>query len=78
MSEKTFYWTRTHKNKIIAANRVVILASNIAVLDWYSHYQMQLNYLFLLIPLILSKIKTFASTAIPTVKIIPAIPGKVG
>ena len=26
---------------------------------------------------ILSKIKTFASTAIPTVKIIPAIPGKV-
>ena len=27
--------------------------------------------------LILSKIKTFASTAIPTVKIIPAIPGKV-
>ena len=27
--------------------------------------------------LILSKIKTFASTAIPTVKIIPAIPGSV-
>ena len=27
--------------------------------------------------LILSKIKTFASTAIPTVKIIPAIPGRV-
>ena len=27
--------------------------------------------------LILSKIKTFASTAIPTVKIIPAIPGNV-
>ena len=26
---------------------------------------------------ILSKIKTFASTAIPTVKIIPAIPGSV-
>ena len=26
---------------------------------------------------ILSKIKTFASTAIPTVKIIPAMPGKV-
>ena len=26
---------------------------------------------------ILSKIKTFASTAIPTVKIIPAIPGNV-
>ena len=29
------------------------------------------------IPLILSNIKTLASTAIPTVKIIPAIPGKV-
>ena len=38
---------------------------------------MILFFSFLHSSLILSKIKTFASTAIPTVKIIPAIPGSV-
>ena len=45
----------------------------------YNHYQKLIIWFFsiLISSFILSKIKTFASTAIPTVKIIPAIPGKV-
>ena len=38
---------------------------------------MRLFFSFFNSSLILSKIKTFASTAIPTVNIIPAMPGKV-
>ena len=55
-----------------------MLASIIAVFEFNNRYQKQSFYFsFKRASLILSNIKTFASTAIPTVKIIPAIPGKV-
>ena len=66
-------------NKITAAINVVMFASRIVVFDleyplskaniWFFSYFSS--------SLILSYIKTLASTAIPTVRIIPAIPGKV-
>ena len=67
------------KNKIKAAIRVVIFASKIALKAWEKPVSIAL---ILDLPrncssLILSKISTLASTAIPTVKAIPAIPGNV-
>ena len=68
-----------NENKAKAANKVVKLASTIVEIALWNPASIasriflpELNYSF-----ILSKIKTFASTAIPTVKIIPAIPGRV-
>ena len=76
---KTFIGPDPIKNSIIAANNVVIFASKIAVLDFVYPLSkaIMLFFSFLISSLILSKIKTFASTAIPTVNIIPAIPGNV-
>ena len=67
------------KKRIIAAIKVVTLASNIALKAWEKPVSIELIFD---LPnncssLILSKIRTFASTAIPTVKAIPAIPGNV-
>ena len=67
-------------NKIIEAMSVVMFASKIVTTDLLkpkSNACILFPIFFLISSLILSKIKTFASTAIPTVKIIPAIPGKV-
>ena len=79
VKEKPFIGPDPIKNKIIAANKVVIFASRIAVLDFVYPLSNAIKLFFSLLSssLILSNIKTFASTAIPTVKIIPAIPGKV-
>jgi len=79
VNEKPLIGPEPIKNKIIAANKVVMFASRIAVLDFEYPLSkaIKLFFSFLSSSLILSKIKTFASTAIPTVKIIPAIPGKV-
>ena len=60
----------------IAAIKVVILASKMVVLILYIHYQKQ-QLIFLPFFFLILSIKTLASTAIPTVKIIPVIPGKV-
>ena len=67
------------KKRITAAIKVVILASKIVVRDFvYPESKATIElFSFFNSSLILSKIKTFASTAIPTVKIIPAIPGSV-
>ena len=67
------------KNKIVAAIKVVMLASSIVVLDFVYPESKAIIVLFSLrnSSLILSNIKTFASTAMPTVKIIPAMPGNV-
>ena len=79
VKENPFMGPDPMKNKIIAANNVVIFASRIAVLDlvYPLSKAIKLFFSFLSSSLILSKIKTLASTAIPTVNIIPAIPGKV-
>ena len=79
VTAKPFIGPDPRKNKIIAAISVVIFASKIVVLDFvYPASKAIIGFFsFLVSSLIRSKIKTFASTAIPTVKIIPAIPGKV-
>ena len=66
------------KYKINAVNKVVILASKIVTnaLEKPSRIA-DCGSLFFNSSLILENIKTFASTAIPTVKTIPAIPGSV-
>ena len=79
VTEKPFTGPDPIKNKMNAAIRVVMFASKIVVLDFvYPASKAIIGFFsFLVSSLIRSKIKTFASTAIPTVKIIPAIPGKV-
>ena len=67
------------KNNITAAIKVVTFASNIALNAWSKPVLIEL---ILLLPnifssRILSKTKTLASTAMPTVNAIPAIPGRV-
>ena len=66
-------------NRIIAAIIVVMFASKIVIFDFEYPLSKAIKLFFSLVvsSYILSKIKTFASTAIPTVKIIPAIPGRV-
>ena len=66
-------------NRIIAAIIVVMFASKIVIFDFEYPLSKAIRLFFSLLvsSFILSKIKTFASTAIPTVKIIPAIPGRV-
>ena len=66
-------------NKIIAAIKVVIFASRTVILAFaYPESNAWIiDFSVFNSSLILSNIRTFASTAIPTVKIIPAIPGKV-
>ena len=77
--EKPLIGPEPIKNKITAAISVVIFASRIAVLDFVYPLSKakKLFFSFFNSSFILSNIKTFASTAIPTVKIIPAIPGNV-
>ena len=66
------------KNKIIVAIKVVIFASKTVILALlYPKSKACIEDFSVSNSLILSNIKTFASTIIPTVKIIPAIPGKV-
>ena len=79
VTEKPFTGPDPIKNKMNAAIRVVMFASKIVVLDFvYPASKAIIGFFsFLVSSFIRSKIKTFASTAIPTVKIIPAIPGKV-
>ena len=66
-------------NNIIDAIKVVIFASAIVEKAFLYPSSIEANGVEPLATssFILSKIKTFASTAIPTVKIIPAIPGNV-
>ena len=66
-------------NNIIDAIRVVIFASSIVTIDFLKPKSKAciLEFSFLVSSLIRSNIRTLASTAIPTVKIMPAIPGKV-
>ena len=66
-------------NKIIAAINVVMLASRtvILALTYPVSKAWIIDFSVLSSSLILSNIYTFAATAIPTVKIIPAIPGSV-
>ena len=77
--EKPLTGPEAIKNNIIAAINVVIFASNIvykALLYPFSTAFIIFDP-FLISSFTLSKIRTFASTAIPIVNIIPAIPGNV-
>ena len=79
VTAKPFIGPVPNINNIIDAISVVIFASNMVTIDFLKPIS-KACILFLSSfnsSLILSKIRTFASTAIPTVKIIPAIPGKV-
>ena len=76
---KPFTGPDPKKNKIVAAIKVVIFASKTAVFA-FLYPLSKAKILFFSVftsSFILSKIKTLASTAMPTVKIIPAIPGRV-
>ena len=66
-------------NNMTEAIKVVIFASKIVTIDFLKPKSKAciFEFSFLNSSFIRSKIKTFASTAIPTVKITPAIPGKV-
>ena len=66
-------------NNIIEAIKVVIFASAIVENAFLYPNSIEANGVdpFLISSFILSKINTFASTAIPTVNTIPAIPGNV-
>jgi len=68
-----------NENKAKAANKVVKLASTIVEIALWKPDSIasKISRPDLNSSLILSKIKTFASTAIPIVNTIPAIPGKV-
>ena len=77
--EKPLMGPEPIKKRMTAAINVVTLASNIALKAWENPVSIEL---ILDLPnncssLILSKMRTLASTAIPTVKAIPAIPGRV-
>ena len=79
VKENPFIGPDPIKNKIIAAIKVVMFASKIVIFDFEYPLSKAIRLFFSLLisSFILSKIKTFASTAIPTVKIMPAIPGSV-
>ena len=66
-------------NNITAAIKVVIFASNTVIFafEYPVSKAWMIDFSVFNSSYILSKIKTLASTAMPTVKIIPAIPGKV-
>ena len=77
--EKPLIGPEPNANSKTAAIKVVIFASRTVILAFeYPESKACIeDFSVFNSSLILSNIKTFASTAIPTVKIIPAIPGKV-
>tara|TARA_B100000700_G_C14338034_1_gene531343 strand:+ start:62 stop:523 length:462 start_codon:yes stop_codon:yes gene_type:complete len=77
--EKPLIGPEPNINNNKAAIKVVIFASKIVEIALSKPFLIadKVLLLFLYSSLILSKIKTFASTAIPIVKTIPAIPGNV-
>ena len=79
MTEKPLTGPLPKENKANAANKVVKLASTIVEIALWKPESIasKISRPDLYSSLILSKIRTFASTAIPIVKTIPAIPGRV-
>jgi len=77
--EKPLIGPEPNANSNTAAIRVVILASSIVDIALSKPFFTiwKTFFCFYLSSLILSKIRTFASTAIPIVNTIPAIPGNV-
>ena len=78
VTEKPLIGPLPNENKARAANNVVKLASIIVEIALWKPASIASTIFLpaLNSSLILSKIKTFASTAIPTVRIIPAILGR--